>query len=60
MTFNILTRGTEEYRKRMIKTRVRMPDGTVLQGKQSQKILDERKRQQEKARKEEKYYVGET
>ena len=41
----------------MIKTRVKMPDGTILQGKAGERILSERQRLQEKARKEEKYLV---
>jgi hypothetical protein len=57
MTFTILNRGTEAYRKRMIKTRVRMPDGTILQGRAGERVLSERQKIQEKARKEEKYLV---
>jgi hypothetical protein len=34
-----------------IKSRVRMPDGKVIQGTQAQRIADTRRRTQEKARK---------
>jgi len=51
MTFGILKRGTSEYRTKMIKTRVRMSDGTVLQGREGSKIRDQRLKTAEGARK---------
>jgi len=47
----ILRRGTDAYQKRLIRTRVRMPDGTVIQGREGQRILDERRRIADKMRK---------
>ena len=38
-------------RKQLIRSRVRMPDGAIIQGYQGQKILDERRRRQEKMKK---------
>ena len=48
---NVLRQGTDAYQKRLIRTRVRMPDGTVVQGREGQKILDERRRIADKMRK---------
>lgn len=47
----ILRRGTTSYRRKKAKTRVRMPDGTILDGKAGQKALDERRRRQEEGEK---------
>lgn len=46
--------GTSENHRRLIRTRVRMPDGSILQGQQGQKILDDKRRQRDQAIKESK------
>lgn len=38
-------------KKEKIKSRVRMPDGTILQGKQGQRVVSERLKAQEKTEK---------
>jgi hypothetical protein len=44
--------GTSENHRKMIRTRVRMSDGSIIQGQQGQKIIDDRRWQRDKAIKE--------
>jgi len=43
--------GTSETHRKQIRTRAQMPDGSILQGRAGQKVIDERRRARDKAMK---------
>ena len=45
---------SQKDRRREIESRVQMPDGTIVSGRRGIEILDQRRRRQEEARKNEK------
>jgi len=45
--------GTQANHRKLIRTRAKLPDGSVVEGRQGQQVIDQRRRQRDLLRKSE-------